>query len=68
MERESGESYQALRSRLNAVIVEMGFDGKAGEDVEQKDWLGACRQVIDRLDRGELDAKEAVEALQKLRQ
>ena len=68
MERESGESYQALRSRLNAVIGEMGFDGKAGEDFEQKDLLDACRQVIDRLHRGELDAKEAVEALQELRQ
>ena len=46
----------------------MGFDGKAREDVEQKDLLDARRQVIDRLDRGELDAKEAVEALQELRQ
>ena len=57
-----------MRSRLNAVIGEMGFDGKAGEHVEQKDLLDARRQVIDRLDRGELDAKEAVEALQKLRE
>ena len=67
MERESGEAYPALRSKLNAVIGEMGFEVNAGEEVEQEDLLDERRQILDRLDRGELDAKEAAEALQKLK-
>ena len=67
MERESGESYQALRSRLNAVIGEMGFEVDAEEEVEQENLLDERRQILDRLDRGELGATEAAEALQKLK-
>lgn len=67
MERESGESYQALRSRLNAAIGEMGFEVKAEEESGREDLLDERRQILDRLDRGELGAQEATEALQKLK-
>ncbi|HIL07646.1 MAG TPA: DUF2089 family protein, partial [Candidatus Latescibacteria bacterium] len=67
MERESGEPYPALRSKLNAVIGEMGFEVNVEEKIEQEDLLDERRQILDRLDRGELGAKEATEALQKLK-
>ena len=67
MERESGESYQALRSRLNAIIGEMGFEVDAEEEGEWEELADERRQILDRLDRGELGAQEAAEALQKLK-
>ena len=67
MERESGESYQALRSRLNAIIGEMGFEGDTEEEGEREELADERRQILDRLDRGELGAQEAAEALQKLK-
>ncbi|MEE3260100.1 MAG: DUF2089 domain-containing protein [Candidatus Latescibacterota bacterium] len=67
MERESGESYQALRSRLNAIIGEMGFEVDAEEEGEREELADERRQILDRLDRGELGAQEAAEALQKLK-
>ena len=67
MERESGESYQALRSRLNAIIGEMGFEVDTEEEGEREELADERRQILDRLDRGELGAQEAAEALQKLK-
>ena len=67
MERESGETYQALRSRLNAIIGEMGFEVDAEEEGEREELADERRQILDRLDRGELGAQEAAEALQKLK-
>ena len=56
-----------MRSKLNAVIGEMGFEVNVEEKIEQEDLLDERRQILDRLDRGELGAKEATEALQKLK-
>ena len=67
MERESGESYQALRSRLNAIIGEMGFEVDTEEAGEREELADERRQILDRLDRSELGAQEAAEALQKLK-
>ena len=67
MERESGEPYPALRSKLNAVIGEMGFEVNGEEKIEQEDLLDERRHILNRLDRGELGAKAATEALQKLK-
>ena len=67
MERESGESYQALRSRLNAIIGEMGFEVDTEEEGEREELADERRQILDRLDRSELGAQEAAEALQKLK-
>ena len=67
MERESGESYQALRSRLNAIIGEMGFEVDTEEEGEREELADERRQILDRLDRGELGAQEAAEAIQKLK-
>ena len=67
MERESGESYQALRSRLNAIIGEMGFEVDAEEEGEREELADERRQILDRLDRGELGGQEAAETLQKLK-
>ena len=67
MERESGESYQALRSRLNAIIGEMGFEVDTEEEGEREELADERRQILDRLDRGEVGAQGAAEALQKLK-
>lgn len=67
MERELSESYQALRTRLNAVIAEMGFEVDAEEEEDLSERADERRQILDLLDRGELGAQEAAEALQKLK-
>lgn len=66
MERELGQSYPALRNRLNAVIAELGFESAAPE-VEEVAPSGR-REILDQLDRGEISASEAVERLSRLRE
>ncbi|NKB71269.1 MAG: DUF2089 family protein [Candidatus Latescibacteria bacterium] len=65
MERELGLSYPTVRGRLDAAIAEMGF---AVDDKErEEDASGSARQaVLDRLDKGEIDASEAADQLAKL--
>ena len=66
MERELGQSYQNLRNKLNRIIGEMGFEVRAEADVAEN--LNSRRQeVLDRLDRGEIDAAQATEELGKLK-
>lgn len=66
MERELGQSYQNLRSRLNRIIGEMGFEVEADGEVDGD--MGARRQaVLEQLDRGEIDAASAAEELGKLK-
>ncbi len=65
MERELGESYWALRTRLSEVIEELGLEEKATkEDLEA---LGERRSdILDRLERGEIDGNEAARQLGEL--
>jgi len=60
MERETGESYWAIRRRLDEVIEEMGFDAPAPAP-------GYTRQeVLERLSRSEIDVQEATRLLTQL--
>jgi len=65
MERELGESYWTLRTRLSEVIKEMGFDENEpplpAEEVALR-----RREVLDQLESGAIDAKAAAEALASL--
>jgi hypothetical protein len=66
MERELGQSYPTLRHRLNGVLRELGFEVRGGEEPET-DPVEQRRQVLARLERGELTADEADQALAALR-
>ncbi len=79
MERELGRSYWVLRAQLNDVIREMGFEVRPGDEAEAAprgadspeaqaaDQLAARRAVLERLDRGEINAVQATGELMTLR-
>lgn len=62
MERELGISYWTIRSQLNALIQELGFEetGTGGDVAAQR------REVLERLSRKEITASEAAEILARL--
>ena len=69
MERELDVPYSTVRSRLDDVIGELGFEnerkaatGSAGIDESQR------TDVLGRLDRGEIDAEAAIRELEKLKE
>ena len=65
MERELGVPYSTIRNRLDAVIAELGF--AAGDHSESKDGRSASRrEVLDRLESGEITAKEAAAELRRM--
>lgn len=72
MEREMEWSYWAIRSRLNEIIVELGFETDAGEDAlpakQKAESLADERQrILAQLESGELSAGEAAARLAELK-
>jgi hypothetical protein len=74
MERELGVPYNAVRTRLDEVIRELGFDAparSAEEEVRTGEPLPAAlpqrREVLERLERGEIDPARAVAELEALK-
>jgi hypothetical protein len=62
VERETGESYWAIRRRLDEVITEMGMEAP------QEDELSTRRQeILSRLSRGEVNVQEATRLLSQLK-
>jgi hypothetical protein len=62
MERETGESYWAIRRQLDEVITEMGME------VPNEDDLSTSRQeILARLSRGEINVQEATKSLSQLK-
>ncbi len=61
MERETGESYWAIRRRLDEVIAEMGFDVKPDETLPNQ-----RQEILQRLSQGEIDVQEATRLLTQL--
>ena len=62
MERETGESYWAIRRQLDEVITEMGME------VPQEDDLSTRRQeILARLSRGEINVQDATKFLSQLK-
>ena len=66
MERELEISYPTVRSRLNDVIKELGYEVEAesadsGEVAEQR------RAILKQLNQGEISAAEATELINQLR-
>ena len=62
MERETGESYWAIRRQLDEVIAEMGF-----AEAPNADELSTQRQdILAQLSRGEINVQEATQLLKQL--
>ncbi len=60
LERETGESYWAIRRRLDEVIAEMGFE-QPGQDHSTR-----RQEILGQLSRGEIDVANATRLLTSL--
>lgn len=68
MEREMGESYWAIRNRINEIIEELGLEKKNVEPSEAMVDIKEQRQtILNRLDQGDISVDEATEMLKQLR-
>lgn len=62
VERETGESYWAIRRQLDEVIAEMGMEAP------REDELSLRRQeILSRLSRGEINVQEATRLLTQIK-
>lgn len=62
VERETGESYWAIRRQLDEVIAEMGMEAP------QEDEISTRRQeILARLSRGEINVQEATNLLSQIK-
>jgi hypothetical protein len=62
MERETGDSYWAIRRHLDEVIERMGFPASVEDTVS-----GARQEILERLGRSEIDVEEATRLLNQLK-
>ena len=61
MERETGESYWAIRRRLDEVITEMGMEAPTEDDLSTR-----RQEILAQLSRGEINVQEATRLLTQL--
>ena len=66
MERELEQSYWHIRSRINELIRELGFEVKPDETGEET-MLAQRREILEKLSRGETTADEAANMLSQLK-
>ena len=57
MEKALGVSYPTVRGMLDAIIEKMGYPARRGVDPKRR------KEIIDRLEKGEITADEAAEML-----
>lgn len=62
MERETGESYWAIRRRLDEVIEEMGIEETPADGVSVQ-----RQDILAQLSRGEINVQEATKLLSQLK-
>ena len=62
MERETDESYWAIRRQLDEVIVEMGIEATKSDDVSTR-----RQDILAQLSRGELNVQEATKLLSQIK-
>lgn len=62
MERETGESYWAIRRQLDEVIAEMGMEPPREDDLSTR-----RQEILARLSRGEINVQEATKLLSQLK-
>lgn len=66
MERELEISYPTVRSRLNTVIKELGYEVEA-ESADPGEVAEERRTILKQLNEGEISASEATELINQLR-
>ncbi len=67
VEKELGISYPTVRGRLDTVIRSLGYTVSKIDTQEQEDEKSIQRrQIIDALDRGDINAKDAANQLKKM--
>jgi len=64
MERETGESYWAIRRRLDEIITEMGLADEATH--READLATQRQEILQQLSKGEIDVGEAKKLLTQL--
>ena len=64
MEREMGISYWTVRRRVDELIAELGIEAAHAEEM---DIAARELEILEQVNRGELDASEAAELLTQLR-
>jgi len=62
MQRETGESYWAIRRQLDEVIAEMGM-----EPPQESDLSTHRQEILAQLSRGEINVQEATKLLSQLK-
>ena len=68
MERELGISYWTIRTQLNELIEELGFEVDNNAEAEREEALKTQRRsTLEQIDRGELSASDAAVQLAKLK-
>ena len=67
MERELGISYPTVRSRLNAVIRELGYEVEVEPEISEDELLARRQEILDRLEKGEINPSEATKRLAELK-
>ena len=69
VERTLGISYPTVRSRLDQVIAALGYtvDKDDGVETEAEEMAERRREILSRLDRGEITPEEALQKLKEQR-
>jgi hypothetical protein len=62
VERETGESYWAIRRRLDEVIAEMGMEAAQADEISTR-----RQEILGRLSRGEINVQEATRLLAQIK-
>jgi hypothetical protein len=62
VERETGESYWAIRRQLDEVITEMGMEAPKEDDISIR-----RQEILAQLSRGEINVQEATKYLSQLK-
>ena len=62
MERETGESYWAIRRQLDEVITEMGIEATKDDDISTR-----RQEILAQLSRGEINVQEATKLLSQIK-
>ena len=62
VERETGESYWAIRRQLDEVITEMGMEAPKEDDISTR-----RQEILAQLSRGEINVQEATKLLSQLK-
>jgi len=62
VERETGESYWAIRRQLDEVITEMGMEPPKEDDISTR-----RQEILAQLSRGEINVQEATKLLSQIK-